>query len=380
MNDKSVNPSVALFTCFEWVSISTSVLNTAKYLASKGYDVDLFAISSERFGVPVFDHENVHVHIITSGRFPIPFFKFLMRYIYITRRNHSFFIGFDPEGLIIGGLVSLLFKVFYIYHSLEIYTLPENTGRKHWYGRLRKKLEKWFAQRARLILTQDENRANILAHIDNLDRGRIFLVYNSPMGEALSDKSTFLRRKLGISDNKKVVLCVGSLMPETFTDEIIRSVDNWPEEFVLVVHGWIPSVEFERSLRREAEQRTGKVFLSTELLPDSDKNKLFQSADIGLAFFKPVDKNLEYAAGAAGKIYDFMRAGVPVIGNSIPGMRELLEENELGLVVSEIREIGGVLRKIICDYYYYSQGALKSYGKYRFEVSYARVLDKVQTL
>lgn len=367
--------SVALFTCFEWVSISTSVLNTARYLAAKGYAVDLYLMPSGRFGEPTFSEPAIRNIVVNPRRFPIGQLQFLWAR-WKQKKDYRFAIGFDPLGLIAAWAQRLIFGTPYVYHSLEIFCISPESSLKL---RVLKKLERWTARRALLCLTQDTQRGAVLANDLGIPPGRIGIAMNSPIGPALPERSGYLRRKLRIEKHKTLVLAVGSLMRETWIDKILGSVDTWPADCVLVLHGWIPDADFAKQVLAEAAKRPGRVFISTELLPDSEKYQVFQSAAIGLVCYEPTDDNLKYAAGSSGKLYDFMRVGVPVVANDIPGMRELVVGNACGAVVQSAEQIGQAIRTVLADYRTHSQSALAAYEKYRFDVSYATVLPRIES-
>jgi glycosyltransferase involved in cell wall biosynthesis len=219
----------------------------------------------------------------------------------------------------------------------------------------------------------------ILANDLGIPPESIGIALNGPIGPPLPERSGYLQRKLGIDGSKVLVLAVGSLMRETWIDRILASVDVWPPDCALVLHGWIPDAYFANQVRADAARHPGRVFVSTELLPDSEKYRIFQSAIIGLVCYEPTDDNLKYAAGSSGKLYDFMRVGVPVVANDIPGMRELVEGNACGVVVQSAEQIGPAIRTLLGDYRTYSQSALAAYEKYRFDTSYEAVLPRIES-
>ena len=374
MNRSDGTRSVALFTCFEWVSISTSVINTARYLAVNGYEVDLYLMPSGRFGEPTFAEQAIRKIVVIPQRFPIGQLKFLWA-SWRQKKDYRFAIGFDPLGLITAAIQRWIFGTPYVYHSLEILCVSPGSS---WRPRLLKKLERWAARGALVCLTQDAQRGAILANDLGISPDTIGIALNSPLGPVLPQRSGYLQRKLGIDGSKTLVLAVGSLMREHWIDRILSSVDAWPVDSVLVLHGWIPDGDFATQIQAEAAKRPGRVFVSTDLLPDSEKYQVFQSVAIGLACYEPTDDNLRYAAGSSGKVYDFMRVGVPVIANDIPGMRKLVEGNSCGIVVQSAALIGQAIRTMLADYRTYSQSALAAYENYRFEASYEAALARIE--
>lgn len=366
-------PSVALFTCFEWVSISTSVINTARYLAAKGYEVDLYLIPGGQFGEPAFAERSIRAIVVKRRPFPLGQLGFLWAR-WKRKKSYRFAIGFDPLGVVAAAAQRLVFGTPYAYHSLEIFSVSPET---RWKLRLLKMLERWVARRALLCLSQDARRSAILASDLGVPPERFAVVTNGPIGPAMPERSSYLQRKLEIDEGKTLVLAVGSLMRETWIDKILDCVDAWPPDCVLVLHGWIPDAGFAEQIRAEAAKRPGRVYVSTELLPDADKFQVFRSAAIGLVCYEPADVNLKYAAGSSGKLFDFMRAGVPVVANDIPGMHDLVAGNACGIVVQSAGQIGEAISALRASYPGYRQAALAAYENYRFDASYDAVLPRI---
>jgi glycosyltransferase involved in cell wall biosynthesis len=391
MTNKQQRKSVAIVAPFGYATVIQSVMNTARYIASQGYDVDLFMTTDSRFSFITFAEENIKVHYFQISILDKLFARTIFaRYIDIkilqavesalsrfgSGNSYAFVIGFEPNGIIMAGIMSLIWRVPCVYHSLEIPDLVSNPSSYN----IPLFLERHFAQSAIYCLTQDEQRCDVLALQYDLPREKLLVVYNSPIGdEKFPQKSTYLIDKFKI-ENKQIVLAVGSLQLQHYIDEIVRSVDDWPDNFVLVVHGWFGNAKDEQAIRSEADSRTEKVFISTELLGDEEKYQVFQSADVGLVFFKPINNNFLYAAGSAGKLYDFMRSGVPIIANNLPGMKEIIEQdNDCGIVVDSPQEIGKALPEILKGYESFQQSALNAYSSYEFGQCYSKVLKSIES-
>jgi len=166
---------------------------------------------------------------------------------------------------------------------------------------------------------------------------------------------------------------VGTLLPDHCVDEIMRSVDAWPKDFVLVMHGWIPDESFKKWVLDFAAGRDN-VFVSTDVVPPDEKFTIFQSADIGLVFFNPRDINLASGAASAGKFYDCLRCGVPVVGNDLEGMRELVEASGCGLVVPDASALPEALERMEHRLGAFRARCLEKFPEYEFSRSYEPIL------
>ena len=206
-------------------------------------------------------------------------------------------------------------------------------------GNNKKRIEKEFSNNANLWLVQDEDRANCLVEENNLSLDNCFICPVASAGLGEFSKSR-LRDTLDIEANKKVAIMIGSLSEWSMSHEIIKSVDKWPEDWVLIVH--------ERYGRASQiiKDRMGKKYLGTRIFPSSfnsesldDMGTILSGIDVGLAFYKPVyttpynGKNLKYLGLSSGKIATYLRYGIPILTNHIGKYADLIKKNKLGLVL-----------------------------------------------
>lgn len=369
-----------MFTVSKLDFISAPLINSAIYLSECGYKVDIFALASDKFPVPRFASGDI---TYVPYRLPHPnapgttFIATPCRLnMLLGRKRYSFFVGFDPGGLVNAAVLGILRRTPYIYHSLEIVSESTLTN---WRRKLDKQIERWLSRGAVLTITQDELRADVLARENRLDRSQVAVVYNAPLGEPFPARSSWLRDRFGIPETKYIVLGVGSLIERHMVDEIAASVKSWPDQFVLVLHGWFSDEAFEKRVYQIAEGQPNRIFVSTTLLPYEHKYLVFQSADVGVVFYKPVDDNHRYVGAAAGKLFDFMRCGVPVVVIDLPGMRELVEGNWCGVVVADSSGIAQALSKIHHHYQEYRDQSLSAYRRYDFAQSYAKALMRIES-
>ncbi len=376
-----MNFRVGIFTALEYNLVSSPLINSIIYLSQHGYYVDIFAAPSKKFPAPEFDSSKVQYIPVKLPKFRLPWITQILKILIIRRKQrgkkYDFFIGFDPGGLKSAAILGLIRKTPYLYHSLEIYT--EEAASKP-YQRLQKSFERLLNRFAVFTITQDEVRADILTRENKLDRDKVLSVYNAPMGGVLLEKSSWLRERLKIPDKQCIILGVGSLIEEHMVEEIAKSVSVWPKGVVLVLHGWFPNKVFESKLRYIAKSQPGRIFISTELLPHDRKYLVFQSADIGLAFYKPINDNFRYVGAAAGKIFDFFRCGVPVIANDLPGFDKLIKKAGCGELVKDCSDLGSALQHILKSRDDYSKAAVNSFLKHEFSRNYKPVLNRLEML
>lgn len=370
---------VAFFLGYGWLGISTPPLMSALYLANHNRHVDIFASHNrtcDMLGIcrPLLEHPHIEFifddtvahersNVFIDDNVPIPAQHHnSVRLARQSGRRYDWVVGFDPDGLLRAAAFAQAATIPYIYHSLELH---ENTPIKH--------LEMLCQQHALFTITQDAPRADWLARINNTDRNNILILPNSSIGDILPERDAYFRTLFPAIGDRRIVLVCGTLLPECCIDSILLSTEKWPEEYVLVLHGWIPDDNFAHSVKRFIGQRRN-IFLSTHILPPAEKFRIFQAADICLAFYAPTSTNLKYAAGSSGKIYDAMRCGTPLIGNDIPGMASLLQDTGCGIVVQDASGIGAVLPVLSRYHERFRNNCFACFPHYEFSRAYKSLL------
>lgn len=375
LNCRFSNKRIAIFTLSGYDAINSPLINSAHYLATLGYAVEIFARNQTQFRNPKLQYKSIRYIAVKIPNLPmirrIGRF-FLLKHVWNEMRlNHyDFTIGFDPHAFQHAWLLARLKKIPAVYHSLEFY--PEKTLKQ----KIRRSFENTFLRKADWIITQDAQRADWLSRKLHFPRYKISVISNTSFGDYLPQKSSFFRNKFHIPDEKKIVLAIGSLIKEHMILEIAESVGGWANEFVLVIHGWFPYKEYEGIIRECAASHPGRIFISTEFLPIERKYEAFQSADIGLVAFTPDNENNMFVGAAAGKLFEFARCGVPVVVNDLPGMRALL-----GGLCGEIcgrwlDSVADAIKQINDNYDAYKKGCKTFYSCHKFSSMYDDFLYK----
>lgn len=360
---------VALVTGYGWAGVTVSLAMCIEYLYQKGYDIDVFIDKDhicDGYGLnqPLFDVQKANVVF-----FEKPNIKGSVVYeqIAVTKANDAFFqfvkmrdclydfyVGFDIDGLVRSGLCALEQNRPFFYFSLEFYEVEDES----------KVAERFFANKAWKIFTQDRFRAALLSDMLDVPLDKLNVVYNTTIGNPIVEKSSWLRQKFPIKENQKIVLCIGTLMGITGVDKIIQSAVTWSEKYVLVLHGWIPEQSIAELISSSLKRYPQKIFYSSQPLQHDDKFNLFSSADFGLIYYRPDNLNLKYAAWSSGKFFDFCRCAVPVVGNNIPNMHELIEDNGCGMVLDDFMQLEESFDTIDKSYQSYLASALQTFEKY----------------
>jgi glycosyltransferase involved in cell wall biosynthesis len=238
-------------------------------------------------------------------------------------------------------------------------------------------VERRCHRRALFTIAQDRTRAELHARDNGVPPESFAIVPNAPLGSWQGGRSTLLHRRLGLPEGTPIVLHAGGVTPQTMVLELIESIADWPPGPVLVVHG-APQTTYLPLLRAAAERFPGRVLLSTLFTPPGEVDEIFASAAVGVAFYRPIDDNFRFVGHAAGKIFNLLKVGVPVVTNDLPGMRALIEESGCGRVVDEPARLGEALRMILATPGAWRARCLENFARYEFSRHYAGVIARVE--
>jgi hypothetical protein len=271
---------------------------------------------------------------------------------FLFYKKYDLIIGVDRHGLIDASVLNKFSETPYIFISFEIMFERETSARY-------KSLERTASKCVSLWIVQDEVRAQQLQFENFLQSSNKFIL---PLASAEVGmvKAERLRDHLGIPEEKKVAIVIGSVYGWSMISQIIKSVVNWPEEWVLIVHERYGRTSELLSAEVAAVENLldYKIFISdaaTEMV--DDMGSILAGVSVGLAFYEAdlkkryLGKNLVYLGLSSGKISTYLRYGVPVIINEIGIYAEETRLYRFGCVVELPEEIPNKLDEIDHDEY-----------------------------
>lgn len=273
------------------------------------------------------------------------------------------YIAFDLEGLRIAAQLSEKTGTKYIFFSLEIEEIDQVLTE-----------DQYIAQSALLTITQSENRKKVLESVYKLAKNNIHILPNSCFGPIIDKNKQYFNELFELDKNIKIVLCIGTLNMDTCVDKVIKSISNLDSDYCLVLHGWFTDKEIRNIYYQFKEKYPGRIFHSNKIL--SNKDLIYQSCDFGIVTYNPTSENLKYSMGASGKMYEFLKCGVPLIANDIPDAKNLIEDTGCGLVTDDFKMIPQLLNKINSNYDYYKKNCYKQFSLNQFDKQLSLIIKK----
>lgn len=373
------------------LKICPSIVHSIEMLAEQGYEVDIFKCETvdEVVSVP---GTNI-VHVSKSVRTINPFKRALSvigfivnSYKYCRDRDYVFFIAFDPYGLIIASVLAVIFKTPVAYYSIEIltpsvYTVKKKFKALHWlHYALIKRLEKFFHRRSVFTIIQDEKRAELLSNVNGVNlKGRTFLVPNSPMKGSIDtsgSKGNYLRNKYSLSEQTTIIFYAGQISKASGIEDLIKAAKSWPPQCIFFIHGFGQSDYIKRVA--DNPNQYVNVILSQDLLEEHEYTKMIESADIGIVWRTDTNNPNSFIMGAAsGKMFHYLKCGLPIITNKLPGLTEIVEASGCGICLDDKSQVGDAISRILQDYSQFRGNAFKCFEEYEFSKHYQGVIDTI---
>jgi glycosyltransferase involved in cell wall biosynthesis len=215
------------------------------------------------------------------------------------------------------------------------------------------------------VIIQDTNRGEVLERTLGFSFSRFLFLPNS----ARRSKEQFVSGKyfhllFNFDERQKILLSAGMVSESVCSLEIAKAMGIWNSDQPVktVFHERMEIPENRGYYEKVRAAGKGKVFLSLKPVPFQEVHKIFSSADIGLAIYsKKHGDNFGVIGSASGKLFQYIKYGVPVIASDLPGLRELVLENDLGIVVDTPEEVPQAVEKILAERERYSNNARKAF-------------------
>ena len=359
-----IKPKIAIFQPNEDTFTNPTLVNFFKRLTAFDLDIDFYTIPVSKqksvfFQEDLFQFSTYPILRIVWGNSPVEYRRRISYFLnnikfYNTTKNRKYDLVFavDPDGLIAAYQLIKKNPAPLFYFSFEIYFQYELSCSRE------KKVKNWEIKASQFIdcvIIQDEMRWKLLKRENNIPHNNVVYMPVAPAGPSERKKTAFLRQKLNISSDKKIVLFSQGLGSWSGVEELVEQAHTWSDKFILVIHSrnFVKDPEFLKDIDTKCDP--SKVKFDLEPVPFSILPELVSSADFGLVLRKASNSrhtgdNIRYMGLSSGTLSTYMKHGLPVISNNEQSHKDIFLEHECGIYIKEYSEIRDALHTIELNY------------------------------
>ena len=270
-------------------------------------------------------------------RFKLPFRKGALFYASFNIRlfvallfaDADVFYANDLDTLPANWLAALIRRKPLVYDSHEYFTEVPEIQHKPVVKAIWRFFEKICIHRPRLVITVSQSIAALLK--ENYGLTEVFVVRNIPAGhfvpEALSRKS------LDVDEDVFLMVLQGAgINVDRGGEELIEAM-QWVENTRLMIIGNGDALPKLRKMTEELDL-SSKVSFSPRMAY-SEMMARTAVADLGLSLDKP--DNINYLYSLPNKIFDYARAGIPILASNLVEVEKLIREFEVGECIDVVK-------------------------------------------
>lgn len=248
------------------------------------------------------------------------FFYLLFRKVDVLHAN-------DLDTLMANRFISIIKGCELVYDSHEYFTgvpelLSREKVRKIWQG-----IEKRIVPKLKNMFTVNDSIATLYKD----DYGVHFkVVRNVPFLEEI--KKTKSRKELGLPEDKKLIILQGSgINVDRGSEELVESM-RYVKTANLVIVGGGDVIE-DLKIRVAKWELEDKVFF-IEKCSYNEMMQFTMNAELGVTLDK--DTNINYRFSLPNKIFDYIKAGVPVLATDLVEVRRIIDSYGIGVITTTL--------------------------------------------
>ncbi len=250
-------------------------------------------------------------------------------FFYLLFKKFDVFVANDLDTLPANYCVSVIRNKILVYDSHEYFTeVPEllnrNFPRKVWLS-----IESFILPKVKYSYTVCDSIANEYHTKYGIE---MKVVRNIPVYKKrdIKDNSVSVANATDNSD-KKIILCQGAVNIGRGIEYVIKAM-KYIDNAVFVVIGDGDILEELMNLTKQINMQAKVVFINR--IPINELYNYTLQADIGICFYENL--GLSYYYTLPNKLFDYIHANVPVLASSIPEIKKIINDYNIGITVDNL--------------------------------------------
>ena len=306
------------------------------------------------------------------------FFVFVIKsFLKIIRKKADLFIAYDYLPLVPLRLKAFFGQCKYIYDSVELLAGLNSLVNRPWRQKFWLRYERIGLQKCSAAFTVCASDAEELQRL--YPRVKVVgYVRNIPEYHPLP-KSDFLRQRYAIPEQNKIGIYQGMIFEGRGLREILtacKDIDN----LTLVFVGDGPLLNELKKMSELYGIQDRVIF--TGLIPFQKLGRYTASADFGFTVIS--GKGLSYYHALPNKLFEYIQAGIPVIGSNYPEIAAIIDKEKIGFTVDphDIKGIQKAVREMLREdvYKQFKERLKRIAQKYTWQEESKKYLRIIQSV
>lgn len=210
-----------------------------------------------------------------------------------------------------------------VYDSHELYSEQEFSTREK---RLWKVIEEKFIHQCDAVITVNQSIASELQ--SRYGMNLVYVIYNAINSTARAQKNKLFHQAFGLPLERKILLFQGGLTKGRHLEALVHAmkyIDNQCIDLVILGDGQVRKALERLALSLGVKHR---VYFHPAV-PQHQLLEYTQSADVGVIPYQATCLNNLYCT--PNKLFEFIAAGIPILGSNLPEIDHIVLKYQLGL-------------------------------------------------
>jgi glycosyltransferase involved in cell wall biosynthesis len=246
-------------------------------------------------------------------------------FIHLLFSKQDLIYANDLDTLLPAWLVSRIKGKKLVYDTHEYFTGVPELNRRPMVRKTWKLVESLIFPRLRRVITVNES----IAALYQRDYGILpSVVRNLPsrnLSLPLAD-----RPKLGLPSDKFILIMQGNgINVDRGAEEAVAMMNHLQHALLLIIGSGDVIPNLKKFVALNGLEEKVRFF---SRMPYAEMLKYTVSSDLGLSLDK--DSNINYRFSLPNKLFDYIRAGIPVLASDLPEVRKIVDESGCGIITS----------------------------------------------
>lgn len=245
------------------------------------------------------------------------FFQLLFRRADVLNAN-------DLDTLLANYLASIVKRIPVVYDSHEYFPgVPELVHRPR-VQKIWKAIEQFLFPRQKHVYTVNQSIADLYCEEYGIPVG---VIRNLPTRNSSVDRKS--RSELGLPEDRFILIMQGAINVDRGAEEVIEAMRYVENALFLIIGAGDVIPALREKIRGDAVLEDRVRIMGRMLW--SDLMSYTAAADLGLTLEK--DTNINYRFSLPNKLFDYIRAGTPVLASDLVEIRKIALGYDVGTVV-----------------------------------------------